>query len=129
MQDLLIDTNIYAYAMKGDPEVVSILRRCRKIGICAVSIGELLSGFKGGEKEKKNREELEQFLDSPRVFLYSINEDTAEFYSAILNELRRIGRPIPTNDIWIASVAFQHGLRIFTRDSYFTYIPGLVVVS
>ncbi|MCD4787874.1 MAG: PIN domain-containing protein [Desulfobacterales bacterium] len=74
-------------------------------------------------------EELEQFLDSPRVFLYSINEDTAEFYSTILNELRRIGRPIPTNDIWIASVAFQHGLRIFTRDSHFTYIPGLVVVS
>ncbi len=29
MQDLLIDTNIYAYAMKGDSEVVSILRRCR----------------------------------------------------------------------------------------------------
>jgi len=74
-------------------------------------------------------EELEQFLDSPRVFLYSINEDTAEFYSTILNELRRIGRPVPANDIWIASVAFQHGLRIFTRDSHFTYIPGLVVVS
>jgi len=74
-------------------------------------------------------EELEQFLDSPRVFLYSINEDTAEFYSTILNELRRIDRPVPTNDIWIASVAFQHGLRIFTRDSHFTYIPGLVVVS
>ncbi len=74
-------------------------------------------------------EELEQFLDSPRVFLYSINEDTAEFYSTILNEPRRIGRPVPANDIWIASVAFQHGLRIFTRDSHFTYIPGLVVVS
>jgi len=57
-------------------------------------------------------EELEQFLDSPRVFLYSINEDTAEFYSTILNELRRIGRPVPANDIWIASVAFQHGLSI-----------------
>lgn len=51
-------------------------------------------------------EELEQFLDSPRVFLYSINEDTVEFYSAILNELRRIDRPVPTNDIWIASAAF-----------------------
>jgi tRNA(fMet)-specific endonuclease VapC len=88
-----------------------------------------LSGFKGGGKEKKNREELEQFLDSPRVFLYSINEDTAEFYSAILNELRIINRPIPTNDIWIASVAFQHGLKMFTRDSNFTYIPGLVMVS
>jgi len=128
MQELLIDTNIYAFAMKGDPEVTSVLRRCYKIGICAVSIGELLSGFKGGSREKKNREELEQFLDSPRVFLYPIDENTAEFYSAILNELRKTGKPIPTNDIWIASVAFQHGLRIFTKDTHFSCIPGLLVM-
>jgi tRNA(fMet)-specific endonuclease VapC len=128
MQELLIDPNIYALAMKGDPEVTSVLRQCHKIGICAVSIGELLSGFKGGSREKKNREELEQFLDSPRVFLYPIDENTAEFYSAILNELRKIGKPIPTNDIWIASSAFQHGLRIFTKDTYFSCIPGLLVI-
>lgn len=128
MQELLIDTNIYAYAMKGDPEVTSVLRRCDKIGICAISIGELLSGFKGGSKEEKNKEELKQFLDSPRVFLYPIDENTAEFYSAVFSELRKIGKPIPTNDIWIASVAFQYGLRVFTRDAHFSHICGLMVV-
>ena len=52
MKDALIDTNIYSYAMKGDPEIIYILRQLRLIGITSVSIGELLSGFKGGIKEQ-----------------------------------------------------------------------------
>ena len=75
------------------------------------SYGELLSGFKAGKKQGENRKELEEFLDAPRVQIYAINEGTAEFYAEILNNLRKIGTPIPTNNIWIASVAFQHGLK------------------
>ena len=129
MNELLIDTNIYTHAMKGDPEIISTLQRCHKIGICSVSMGELLSGFKGSGNEKKRKEELNQFLDSPRVYLYSIDENTAEFYSVILNELKKLGKPIPTGDIWIASVAFQYGIKLFTRDTHFSDIPGLLVVS
>ena len=55
--------------------------RFRKSGICSISIGELLSGFKAGTREKKNREELAEFLDAPRVKIFGIDEDTAEFYA------------------------------------------------
>lgn len=65
-------------------------------------------------------------LDSPRVVLYSVDADTADFYAEILDRLRQQGTPIPTNDIWIAASAFQHGLKIFsppfflpTRSSIF----------
>ena len=128
MRRLLIDTNIYSYALRGDNDVVEILRKAEKIGFSVISIGELLTGFKGGGKEQKNREELENFLDSPRVVIYSVNEDTSEFYAEILNNLRQIGRPVPTNDIWIAAVAFQNGLRLFTKDIYFKAIAGLSLV-
>jgi tRNA(fMet)-specific endonuclease VapC len=37
----------------------------------------LLSGFKGGSREKENIKELEEFLDAPRVQIYGIDEDTA----------------------------------------------------
>jgi len=128
MRRLLIDTNIYSYALRGDNDVVEILRKAEEIGFSVISIGELLTGFKGGGKEQKNREELENFLDSPRVVVYSVNEDTSEFYAEILNNLRQIGRPVPTNDIWIAAVAFQNGLRLFTKDIYFKAIAGLSLV-
>jgi predicted nucleic acid-binding protein len=62
------------------------------------------------------------------VKVLGIDEDTAEFYATILDGLRRKGNPIPTNDIWIASVAFQYGFPLFTKDRHFEQIPGLVLV-
>ena len=126
MKKVLIDTNIYSLAMKGEANVVNTLRRIDQIGFSAISIGELLSGFKGGSRETENREELNIFLDSPRVVVHSIDEGTAEFYASVLTNLKVAGTPIPTNDIWIAAVAFQHGYKIFSNDKLFNLIPGLV---
>jgi tRNA(fMet)-specific endonuclease VapC len=128
MKSLLIDTNIYSYALNGNADVIKVLQRTQKIAICSISIGELLSGFKAGSKEKKNRAELEEFLDSPRLQLINIDEDTAEFYAEIQNGLKKKRRPIPTNDIWIAATALQHGLKLYTSDQHFKYVPGLMLV-
>ena len=73
MKKVLIDTNIYSLAMRGDTEIVGVLRKIDRIGFSAVSVGELFSGFKGGSREFKNREELEMFLDSPRVVVHAID--------------------------------------------------------
>lgn len=129
MKNILIDTNIYTYALKGDSETTGVLQHAQNISICSISIGELLSGFKIGSKEQKNRKELEIFLDSPRVQIQPIDEDTAEFYAEILSGLRKKGKPIPTNDMWIASVALQHGLKLFSKDRHFKYVPGLLLVA
>jgi predicted nucleic acid-binding protein len=125
MKNILIDTNIYSHAFGGTPKVVSVLQKMRKIAISSVSIGELLAGFEGGSKGRQNREKLKEFLDSPRVEVYAIDENTAEFYAEILNKLKKKGKPIPTNDIWIAAVALQYGLRLFTKDRHSKDISGL----
>jgi len=128
MKKVLIDTNIYSLAMKGDAAVVNALRQIDRIGFSAISAGELFSGFKGGHREDKNREELNVFLDSPRVVVHTIDVATADFYASILNNLKVSGTPIPTNDIWIAAVAFQHGYKLFTKVKHFDLVPGLVIV-
>ena len=128
MKKVMIDTNIYSLAMKGEPEVVDVLQRIGQIGISVVSIGELFSGFRAGGREKRNREELEIFLDSPRVFVHSIEVETADFYAAVLNQLKSAGTPVPTNDIWIAAAAFQHGYKLFSKDKHFRFIHGLVQI-
>jgi tRNA(fMet)-specific endonuclease VapC len=129
VKGLLIDTNIYTHALKGDSQVVSLLRSASRLGISSISLGELLSGFKAGTRETENRKELMEFLDSPRVQVYLVDEDTAEFYAEILDRLRKQGQPIPTNDIWIAAIAFQHGLRLFSKDRHFEVVPGLALIS
>jgi len=127
MNRILIDTNIYSMALRGENDVVHTLRQVNHIGISAISLGELLSGFKGGNKEQENRQQLGRFLDSPRVCLYVTNEDSAEYYSSTLNQLKRQGTPIPTNDIWIGATALQHGLPLYTFDKHFSNIPGLIL--
>jgi tRNA(fMet)-specific endonuclease VapC len=126
MTKVLIDTNIYSLAMKGETGVVGILRKIERIGISTISLGELYSGFKAGPKEKKNRQELETFLNSPRVVLHSVDAETADFYAFILNNLKQAGTPIPTNDIWIAACAMQHGYKLFSRDKHFGYVQGIL---
>jgi len=126
LRKVLIDTNIYSLAMRGDADIVGTLRRIDRIGFSTVSVGELLAGFKHGKREIKNRAELETFLDSPRVAVHAIDVETADFYATILDNLRAAGTPVPTNDIWIAAVTFQQGYQILTKDQHFQLIPGLV---
>ena len=126
MKNILIDTNVYS-AFKGNiEEVVNVFRMVEHIGINTTVLGELYSGFKLGTKEEQNMAELNQFLDSPRVFLYTVDEETAEIYAEIFKTLRQNGTPIPTNDIWIAATAMQYGLALYSLDKHFELIPGIL---
>jgi tRNA(fMet)-specific endonuclease VapC len=127
MKRILIDTNVYAAFKKNVTDAVTTFKTVEYIGVNIVVIGELLSGFMGGSKEVKNRKELDQFLDSPRVNLIQLDEETAEFYARVYWDLKRKGKPVPTNDIWVAASAMRHGLALFTYDAHFDDIDGLIL--
>lgn len=127
MKRILIDTNAYTAFKKNDADAVNTLKTVEYIGVNIVVLGELLSGFMGGSREAKNRKELDQFLDSPRVSLIHLDEETAEFYARVYWDLKRKGRPIPTNDLWVAASAMKHGLALFTFDEHFNSIDGLLL--
>lgn len=55
-----------------------------------------------------------------------LDEETAERYAMILGTLRKKGRPIPTNDIWIAACAMQHGAKLLTTDRHFSHVDQIV---
>jgi len=124
---IIIDTNVYVAFKRNVPDVIKVLRGVEYIGINTVVLGELHSGFKGGQKEALNIKELEEFLDTPRVNVIPIDEITAEFYAQVYWNLKRKGSPIPTNDMWIAASSLQHGLALFTLDTHFTVIDGLML--
>jgi tRNA(fMet)-specific endonuclease VapC len=129
MKRIIIDTNFYTAFKRNDPDALFLLQRAEYIGINTVILGELLAGFRCGAKEKQNRIELEQFLNSARVYTIALNDETAEFYAQVFSELRQIGRPIPTNDLWLAASALQHGLALATLDAHFRAINGLLLAS
>lgn len=129
MKQILIDTNIYVAFKRRQPSVVELLRRVEYIGISTVVLGELLAGFRCGSREQENRRELDQFLDSPRVEILNIDEETADFYAEVFRALREKGRPIPSNDLWIAALTLRHGLALATLDEHFNQIDGLLLAG
>ena len=127
MRRTAIDTNIYTSFKRSDEGVIEAFRNCDVIGVDITVIAELYSGFSLGNKEKKNRRELEAFLNSPRVEIFRHDLDTAEYYAFIVRTLKTKGRPIPTNDIWIAASAMKHGFSLYSFDGHFAEIEGLLL--
>ncbi|MFA7404350.1 MAG: type II toxin-antitoxin system VapC family toxin [Pelobacteraceae bacterium] len=127
MKRIIIDTNFYVAFKRNDAEAVNLLQRADYIGVNTVILGELLAGFRCGNKERDNRAELDRFLDSARVNLLVVDDETSEFYAQVFSELRQKGRPIPSNDLWLAASALQHGLALATFDDHFTHISSILL--
>jgi predicted nucleic acid-binding protein len=124
---VMLDTSAYSAFLKGNGEVAQSLREADEIYLNPIVLGELYAGFARGGREKKNREILREFLDSPRVQVAAIDEETAERYTAIITHLWQKGTPIPTNDLWIAATAMQHGLKLITTDSHYKSVQQIII--
>ncbi len=124
---ILIDTNAYTAFKRGDAAALEVIQRAPQLALPVIVIGELLAGFAAGQKEERNKQELEAFLASARVKVLTIDRQTTNFYARIYASLRAKGQPIPTNDLWIAALALQHNAALFSFDAHFSNITGLQV--
>jgi len=129
MRRLAIDTNIYVAFKNNAADVVEAFTDCDAIGVDIAVIAELFTGFSLGNREAKNRRELETFLNAHRVEVLLHDLETAEYYALIVRTLKAKGRPIPSNDIWIAANAMKHGMALYSFDRHFDEIDGLPRVS
>jgi predicted nucleic acid-binding protein len=125
---IVLDTSAYSRAFRGDPAAVEALRSASEIHLPLIVLGELLAGFAVGSRPERNRKDLAEFMSAPRVSLMHPDERTAHRYANIVAALRDAGRPIPTNDVWIAALALQAGMPLLTFDAHFGWVPGLALV-
>ena len=121
----LIDTNRYSDFSRREPSVFSNFVSAEEIFVPFVVVAELRGGFRAGTQAKRNEQVFADFLANNHVGVLYPDEQTTLVYADIFAQLRSQGTPIPTNDIWIASLAVQHSLPLYTRDQHFDNIPQL----
>lgn len=126
VKKILLDTNSCSVLFRGkDSRLINIVEDSETVFVSTIVIGELLTGFRAGNREEENRKILESFLDNPATKVVEVTQESAEIYSQIKVFLRRKGIPIPTNDVWIAAHAIETGSVLVTYDKHFLKIPGL----
>ena len=124
---MIIDTNALSAFADGVPEVGAALRLQQRAAIPVIVLGE----FRYGIIDSKHRKTYEEWLDANlRHFdLLAVTAETTVPYAAVRASLKRLGRPIPANDAWIAALAVQHQLPILSRDEHFDVFSDVQRIS
>lgn len=123
----LLDTNIVIACLANEVDVVDHINDADELFISSTILGEMLYGAYNSTNVEFNIHRINSFLSS--AGLLSCDESTSHIYGNMKMELRRKGRPIPDNDIWIAASARQHSLTLVTRDNHFDEVDGLPVIQ
>jgi tRNA(fMet)-specific endonuclease VapC len=112
--------------LNGEDNLATKLDLYSTVYVSSIVVGELYFGAYGSTNKIKNLERIKKFL--PRCSVLLPDESTADIYGQIKTALRKKGRPIPDNDIWIAALATQHKIILATRDAHFNEVSNLKTV-
>lgn len=123
MKRYCLDTVAYSHFKRGEKRITALLDSALWIGVPVVVIGELCAGFAQGSRVLVNLAELDDFLALPVVETLPVDRQIAEIFGEIMADLRRRGKPVPVNDIWIAATCASIGATLLTWDAHFHLMP------
>ena len=124
---LILDTNALSAFADGDEKLLRTIDTESELGLPVVVLGEYLYGILGS----RFRVRYEKWLDSI-IGLFDvlpIGRETAKGYAEIRRELKAAGRPIPSNDVWIAALAREHRFPLLSGDDHFRAVRGLDLLT
>lgn len=119
----MLDTNVIIHSFKKNNNIVERLDKMTEIFVPVEVVGELYYGAYRSSDPVRHIAQIRSFLRNCNIV--SANADTADIYGNTKAILMKKGKPIPENDIWIATLAIQYQLPLFTMDNHFTEIDNI----
>jgi len=108
----LLDTNIIIALFASDQDVLKHLAKAEEVFLSSIAMGEMYYGARKSMHASANLKRLDSFVLHGEVL--SCDVETAQHYGVIKSYLRKKGRPIPENDIWL----LNHGDVRCLHDSF-----------
>jgi tRNA(fMet)-specific endonuclease VapC len=124
---MILDTNAVSALLEGDSQIEKLLCNENQHEIPVIVIGEYRFGLLHSKHRKSIEPHFQKLIDACRVL--EIDEETTLAYAQVRALLKKKGRPIPENDVWIAALAKQHQLAVISRNAHFKEVDGLRVHS
>jgi len=124
---LILDTNAISALSVQDDALLNILEPGAELCVTVVNAAEYFYGIQSSRKRTLLSRWFAEFLES--VEILNLNREVFPFYHVIRTELRMAGTPIPANDLWTASLARLHGMKVVSRDLHFDRVKGLERVA
>jgi predicted nucleic acid-binding protein len=120
---LILDTNALSAAADYDSSALEIVARADRLAVPVIVLGEYRLGIAQSRHRASYENWLREWISSVNVL--DIDEETTRSYAVIGLELKKKGRPIHGNDLWIAALCRQHSLPLLSRDHHFDLVPGV----
>ena len=125
--DVALDTNAISAYFGGDAAVASAIRNASSVLMFPFVVGELESGFRGGNRYEANKKVLKSFLSEPNVRIVQTTLRTTELFGELKDSLRKAGTLIPIDDVWIGAMAKEHLAQVISFDHHFGFMVPLGV--
>ncbi len=120
---MILDTNALSAVADGDASAMELVAGADRVALPVIVLGEYRLGIAQSRHRSGYENWLRQWISA--VTVLDIDDGTTHAYSAIGLELKRKGKPIPTNDLWIAALCLQHSLPLVSRYKHFDVVAGL----
>ena len=120
---MILDTNAVSDLAQNNWILAEIVDRATQVALPFIAIAEYQFGLLGSTHPKQGQAILDGLIEHLPLLL--ADTLTIRLYAELAAEQRKLGRPIPTNDIWIADLARQHNMPVLSQDRHFDHVPGI----
>jgi len=122
---IALDTDIAIKFLNGDKSIENILMKYSEICLPVIVAGELIFGALNSSHPEQNLIRHKKLIQKSRIL--EIKEITANTYAKTRLSLKRKGKPIPENDVWIAAICIENKIPLLSNDRHFEEIDYLTL--
>ncbi|NKQ34663.1 MAG: type II toxin-antitoxin system VapC family toxin [Chloroflexi bacterium] len=130
MSVVLLDTNIVSFLLKGDSRAQSYAAylQHKEPALSFMTVAELYQWAFIRNWGERRLKELEKQLQGYLVFPFDIV--VCRYWAEVRADCRRAGRPISSQDAWVAATALQYNLPLVTHNpADFSAVANLKIIT